>query len=495
MSTDPLNTADPTRPIVEWLNAPPSRDITTEILALDEQLDALHGPSISSQQFHHCIELFHARAQALAVAHRHALRAEALPLPSPVLTRARAVSASLMRVAQGFERVLTDADARSGLPQKRLDETTPARALRLLCEVFLVMSQAGLEPDPELWRLAWRLYSISRNANGAVEPAANPVETALFAYKRLLAMPSLAPAELAPAELDWAADFLGRVTNLVHVQETRPPSLDGAWYWLDPAGSAEPQACVRREAPEGRSLLFFSTTGLARRASELLLRHASPGELPELMTHPDFPGVLPVPLLEKLHARWSVPPRREQSRRRQDYPVQACVGLSAIWNTLRYGNDADLITEWSVINESPGGYAIMNVQGRAAGLQAGMAIALRRDPRDTWSLCVVRWIRSDAINQIEIGLQMLSRGAIPVNVGFRGAERDVGIVRALVLPVLPALRQHQAVMAPAGTYSSRRFTLVSDIDRVYVAQCRLLSLDLQTSGVELFQFEIDPYPL
>ncbi len=495
MSTDPLNAADPTRPIIEWLNAAPSRDLSAEILALDEQLDALHGPSISSQQFQHCIELFHARAQSLAISHRHGLRTEALPLPSPILTRARALSSSLMRVAQGFERVLTDADARSGLPQKRLDETTPARALRLLGEVYLVMSQAGLEPDPELWRLAWRLYSISRNANGAVEPAANPVETALYAYKRLLAMPSLAPAELAPAELDWAADFLGRVTTLVHVQEARPPSLDGAWYWLDPTGSAEPQACVRREAPDGRSLLFFSTTGLARRASELLLRHGTPGDTPELAVQADFPGVQPVPLLEKLHARWSVPPRREQSRRRQDYPVQACVGLSAIWNTLRYGNDADLITEWSVINESPGGYAIMNVQGRAAGLQAGMAIALRRDPRDTWSLCVVRWIRSDAVNQIEIGLQMLSRGAIPVNVGFRGAERDVGIVRALVLPVLPALRQHQAVMAPAGTYSSRRFTLISDIDRVYVAQCRLLSLDLQTSGVELFQFEIDPYPL
>jgi hypothetical protein len=495
MSTDPLNTADPTRSIIEWLNTQLSQNLATEVLALDEQLDALHSPSITSQQFHHCIELFYVRVQNLALAHRHALRAEALPLPSPILTRARAVSSSLMRVALGFERVLTDADARSGLPQKRLDETTSARALRLLCENYLVMGQAGLEPEPELWRLAWRLYSLSRSANSVLEPAANPIETALFAYKRLLSMPSLAPAELTPAELDWGAEFLARITSLVHVQETRPPALDGAWYWLDPTGSAEPQACVRRDAPEGRNLLFFSTTSLARRASELLLRHATPGDTPELAIQPAFPGVQPVPLLEKLHARWSMPPRREQSRRRQDYPVQACVGLSAIWNTLRYGNDADLITEWSVLNESPGGYAIMNVQGRAAGLQAGMAIALRRDARDTWSLCVVRWIRSDTINQIEIGLQMLSRGAIPIHVGFRGAERDVGMVRALVLPVLPALRQHQAIMAPAGTYTSRRFSLVSDIDRVYVAQCRLLSLDLQTSGVELFQFEIDPYPL
>jgi hypothetical protein len=30
---------------------------------------------------------------------------------------------------------------------------------------------------------------------------------------------------------------------------------------------------------------------------------------------------------------------------------------------------------------------------------------------------------------------------------------------------------------------------------VYVAQARALGLDMQTPGVELFQYEIDPYPI
>jgi hypothetical protein len=154
-----------------------------------------------------------------------------------------------------------------------------------------------------------------------------------------------------------------------------------------------------------------------------------------------------------------------------------------------------LISRWVVTNESPGGYAIMQLQGRGAGLVAGVAVALRRNTQEPWNLCVVRWIRSDSTEHIEIGLQMVSRGAIPVQIGFRGTEKPQSMVRALVLPVLPALRQHQAILAPAGTYASRRFTLVSDIERVYVAQCRLLTLDLQTSSIELFQFEIDPYPI
>ncbi|NSL56482.1 hypothetical protein HJ583_015725 [Uliginosibacterium sp. IMCC34675] len=495
MSIDPDLSADPTGPILDWLSGQPAADLAAEALALGQQLDALHSPTISSQQFHHCIELFYGRALRLCLEHRQALRREALPLPAALLNRARQIAEVLKRVAQGFERVLTDADARAGTPQKRLNETASARALRLLGENYLTLGQAGLDPEPEAWRIAWRLYAMSRSEAGALEQAASPVETALYAYKRLLAMASLEPQSLSPAELDWAAEYLARISGQVHVQEIRPPALDGAWYWLDPYGSAEPQACVRRDAPEGRSLLYFSTTGLARRAGEQLARHESGRTGGDLDLHPDFPDVHPATLLERLRSRWATPPRREQPRRRQEYTVQACVGLTAIWTVLRHGDDPALVSEWGVVNESPGGYAIMTLQGRSSGLLAGMAIALRRDVSDIWSLCVVRWIRSDAVNQIEIGLQMLSRGAIPIQVGFKGSEREAGMVRALVLPVLPALRQHQAVLAPAGTYISRRFSLVSDIDRLYVAQCRLLSLDLQTSNVELFQFEVDPYPI
>ena len=66
---------------------------------------------------------------------------------------------------------------------------------------------------------------------------------------------------------------------------------------------------------------------------------------------------------------------------------------------------------------------------------------------------------------------------------------------ALILPPLPALRRNQAILAPAGTYASRRFVLVHEGEHLYVAQARVLSLDMQTANVELFQYEIDPYPI
>ncbi|HEX5127759.1 MAG TPA: hypothetical protein VFW00_13520, partial [Rhodocyclaceae bacterium] len=424
------------------------------------------------------------------------IRSLDLPLSEERVACARGLIAALMRVTLGFERVLGDARQGAIRTQRRLNETASARALRLLVEQYLIGCQVGQEAPPELWAVAYRLYALSRIEADATQPPGSPAETALFVYKRLLAMSSLEPHSLSASELDWAAEYLSRISGQVHVQEERPPALDGAWYWLDPASGAEPQACIRRDPPTNAKLLYFSTAALARRAAEALARHEGGRGSPDLEPSEVFPGVQPVSLLGRLHNRWSAPARREQPRRRQQYGVEACIGLSAIWNLLRgkRSESLELISQWDVQNESPGGFAIMHVEGLRGGIAAGMAIALRNTPADSWSLCIVRWLRSDSPNQIELGLQIVSKGAIPVQVGFRNADRPVSMVNALVLPVLPALRHHQAVLAPSGTYTSRRFALVSDIDRLYIAQGRLLSLDMQTSNIELFQFEIDPYP-
>ena len=63
------------------------------------------------------------------------------------------------------------------------------------------------------------------------------------------------------------------------------------------------------------------------------------------------------------------------------------------------------------------------------------------------------------------------------------------------LPEVPALRVNPVILAPAGTYTSRRFVFVREGPSLYVAQGRALGLDLQTANVEMFQYETDPYAL
>ncbi|MEC5399391.1 hypothetical protein [Uliginosibacterium sp. H1] len=482
--------------VIDWLTSQPTPDLDAESRALAAKLAALATPGVTSAQFHRCIELFYSRALQLSGEVRRELRTEKLPLETDRLQSVRLLADSLFRVAVGFVRVLSDARQGAIRSQRRLNETASARALRILTEHFLVINLAGTEPAPEMWATAYQLYLLSRMEADPSLPPGSPAETALFAYKRLLALPTVAPRSLSPAELDWAAEYLTRISGQAHVQAEKPQSLEGGWYWIDPDEGAEPQACSRREPPSRNGLLFFSTQPLARRAAEALARHEGGRGGPELEPSELYPGVQPVSLLQRLRQRWSAPAKREQPRRRQEYEVDVCVGLQAIWEVLRGRRDpAEVMSHWKVQNESPGGIAILHVSGLTGGIMAGSVLCLRASPGEAWSLCLVRWMRTDKPGHVELGLQIVSKGAIPVQVGFRGNDRQNPMVDALVLPVLPALRKHQAVLAPSGTYTSRRFLLISDVDRLYVAQGRLLSLDMQTSSVELFQFEIDPYPI
>ncbi|MGC3962020.1 MAG: hypothetical protein QM803_01525 [Rhodocyclaceae bacterium] len=480
--------------IIDWLTTQPAGDVVEEIRALSRHFALLDDPAITSAQYHRCIELFHTRALRLSTDYRARLREQGRPLNGALREASVALSAILLRIAKGFERVLEDAHQGALRTLPRLNDTVAARALRLQAENFLIVQQAGLEAPADFWSCAHRIFALSRYEADAQQQPGSPAESALAHYKRLLSLGTLDTPGLAPAELDWAAEYLQRASNQLHLQEERPTTPDTTWYWLDPDRGGEPYAWVRREPPREGRLLYFSTAVLARRAAEALTRHDAGRNRVELFTDENGRDVQPAALLSRLRQRWTAPARRELPRREQHYAVDACVGLAAIWKTLRHGNSDD-VSRWEVLNESPGGFSIMQLRSLAAGVSAGTAIALRREPNEDWSICIVRWLRSDAPGRVEIGLQIVSQGAIPVQVGFRQAERRMTLTEALVLPVLPALRQHQAILAPSGTYTSRRFALLSDVDRLYVAQGRLLSLDMQTSNIELFQFEIDPYPI
>jgi hypothetical protein len=119
-------------------------------------------------------------------------------------------------------------------------------------------------------------------------------------------------------------------------------------------------------------------------------------------------------LLRRVREYWTSP-HREHPRRRNQYAVSVCCGLENIWKMLREPPTAQtrLATQWMVVNESPTGYAIMQVTGTANALTPGIAIALRRSPDEPWTLCVVRWIRSETPEQIELGLQVIANTANP----------------------------------------------------------------------------------
>jgi hypothetical protein len=483
--------------ILDWLASQPTGGLSDEIGEFAHHLGLLAAPGIAAAQQHRCIELFYSRGLRIASDLKPRLIEAGLPLDRSQHTLARQLIGALVSTAEGFLQTIRQVQNGTIRHQLRLIETLAARGLRLLSEAHEISGLAGGAPTPSLWPTAFALFEASATDATPGEPESG--ESALFAFKRLAAIACIQLQRLSQTEIAWTSEYLNRIASLVQIDDQPPINTDAACFWIASGSEEGPQSFLRKTPSGANRALYVSMTVLARRVAEHLARLEA-GQQPLELNLPRIAvGVQPMALLQRLRHELAVPAKREQPRRKSQYSVQACTGIPAIWESLRSNTsevDGKIVQEWQVTNESPGGFSIIHVAGSVEGLNAGMAVSLRNDAEAPWTICVVRWIRSETPDQVELGLQVVSTGATPVMVGFRGPrERPNRMVKALVLPALPALRHHPAVMAPTGTYSSRRFSLVSDLDRVYIAQGRLLSLDMQTANIELFQFEIDPYPI
>lgn len=503
-----LRVSAPVEAILAWLAGEPDDDPAADLAALRQHLAQLGEPGVSATQLQRCLDQFDVRVRDLSNRFRPRLLTATLPLSRELFAATNDLIEALLDIAAGFQRLADDVRQRWVRTQILGSAALGAQAQQLVGEAFLNGALASSPAPFTLWQRAHALMlDAVRHEGGKEFGVATQTRTAFF-YKRLLCLAVVQPESLTARELSWLFDYLeGAAARATLDQE--PPVMEAAAYWIDAAQDGPPVALARRGPPAVDGLWYFSAAPLAARVSEQIewlenrileaevVGLERDGELlaPDVSGLPE--GLTPLEvlsLLRRLRERWSTPPLREQARRRHQYTVQVCAGLRAIWELGRRGESGGRIAEWMVLNESPGGYAIMCVSGLEGVLSAGMALALRRDAGQPWSICIVRWIRSDNPDQVELGLQVVAQTFTAVQIAFRGGDAH-STVPALILPPLAATRRNQALLAPAGSYVSRRFVLIQEAAHLYVAQCRVLGLDMQTANVELFQYEIDPYPI
>lgn len=501
MSSEANNTA---ADVIAWLGAEPSVDPVADLPDMLRQLERLlRAGDVSALQLHRALELFVLRVADARQAVVPRLTGRSLPLPSDLFNAVSSLERIVIGMASGYGRVLSDVGT-AMVTQSRKPEVLSTRALSLLTDAIWLASLKGASPRAGVWNEAHRVFHMAIMAAGSdTVPAELPRGAVQGAYKAMLAMAAAQPEALTARELEWLYQYLEQTAWRAELS-TKPKTGIETWdYWIDPAQDVGPIAMVRRSPPPVEGMIYFSAAELARGATGHLERIdaalGAGGEVIPGASLPELPAGLPpqdiAKLLRTLRERWAMPPRREQMRRHNDYSVDVCIGLRSIWRMKHAGEEAAHVLSWRVQNESPGGYAIMSVDVEANTLSPGMAVALRRQVGAQWSVCVVRWVRSDAPDRVEIGLQTISNESTSIRVGFRGGDGPGEMMPGLVLPPVPGIRNHQAILAPSGAYQSRRFVLVHEGEHLYVAQGRLLSLDMQTSHVELFQFEYDPYPL
>ena len=95
-----------------------------------------------------------------------------------------------------------------------------------------------------------------------------------------------------------------------------------------------------------------------------------------------------------------------------------------------------------IVNLSPGGYCLSWPREVPGQLQAGEILGLQDDPKSSWSVAVVRWIRQVKGGGTQMGIELIAPQAQPCAVQLlRKAEQPSQYLRALLLPEIAVISQ------------------------------------------------------
>ena len=139
-----------------------------------------------------------------------------------------------------------------------------------------------------------------------------------------------------------------------------------------------------------------------------------------------------------------------------------------------------------IANESAGGLALSKASEDPVQIRVGDLIGLKPESGGAWNVGVVRWVKSDSPEDLELGVQMLAPSATPVTIKPVIAGAGASFEMALLLPELPIVKQPATILAQRDAYQGQReFELSLEGQTRHVRATKLLE---QTASFEQFQF-------
>jgi hypothetical protein len=146
---------------------------------------------------------------------------------------------------------------------------------------------------------------------------------------------------------------------------------------------------------------------------------------------------------------------------------------------------------WKMVNVSAGGYCLLWDNLEMTRAQVGELLGIREesDP-DTfhWRLGVIRWLKYNDKRGLDLGVQMLSPGAVGIAArrDKKGRGRNEDYTRGLLLPEIASLQQPATLLLPSPPFKPGDTAIVNCHGRD--VRVRLTKLVENTGSFAQFQF-------
>jgi hypothetical protein len=275
---------------------------------------------------------------------------------------------------------------------------------------------------PAFWGECGRFVLLAEAVDGAAKPldvfrgvSASPNDE----WLRLMTYWAATPSGLSPVEQDIAERLVAYVTPKLRCSASAADEYD---YFFDVDGSRPPLR-VLPSAPVTTTTRFFDVSEARATLSAL---HAIVRGSAHLPAGPDWgPAAesnVVLRVFRHLRTHWAkeLPPRAA-TRQKTDERLSSAWGFQNVLDLVApqavqepLATGVPLSDAWIAEDVSAGGCGVIVPQGKGEDLHVGMLVATRTEAESWWSVGIIRRVSELNYRQHQLGIQVLSKTALPV---------------------------------------------------------------------------------
>lgn len=341
-----------------------------------------------------------------------------------------------------------------------------ARAIRTLTlQLKWVLLRYGL-PEARIWTDLARLYKLAEDrgyASGtvAIYPGSHGSGSVQQEFLKAMMLWASSTDGLPPVRQEIAERAVAYFSSSFRLSRTP----EGCTHCFD---LAEPRAPVRlfKDAASHQGMRFFGAgealAALDRVVAQIRERGAIP---PDVNLGGNYEKDTVVGVLKHLAMQWSdKAPVRSSERRHTAGRITVVPGLSDIFGVLDPASTDELdfsqqqaapsAESWIVVNVSDGGYGAIIPPQKSDWIKVGTLVGVQNEVEKHWGIGVIRRITRDEHQQRRVGIQLLTRAAIPIKVtksGGLAAEPQA----AILLSTAPDKQGEVGVVLRDGLFNGR----------------------------------------
>jgi len=485
--------------VVPWLDEITKKDALQAARLMGDALAATNRVAMSDGKRLDLAEKYWETASGLWPALERQFSRASHPLTGDALEAAKAALTLASELSVAYKHLLaSESGKRISLGGQRLMLALVHRCLQCTARV-LVNSYLSYAPvPPRTWHDAHLIYAFARDRNLHLTPVApdQPEATPdrITIQSLLLALAN--PYGFLPGQLPIVLRYVQEYAHWAKLTDVAPVHRMAKAVAIVPVGHDFPPFSANKGGSIEGSKLFLLTFDLAFQIQEQLRALEAGGDVPSGIGKDAGARLAYVTLLKRLLRQWAIPPARQFNRLPSRARVVTCAGMSGVWQYSR-GVHAGVsspptglppMANCQVINHTPAGYALRQIDPVPAALRIGELIALRIEGRTSLQVAMVRWFRNTMkASGLEFGCELLSDN--PEAAAAASEDAKAGALQPVV--VLPEDgagpdASPPQIIVPAGAFAlEQAIALRRGSETGYAVLTKLVE---QGPGFELYEF-------